>query len=97
MGRKAERIRKDTGDDRYQTIYERKHKVVSFTKMVYDLLASPFIMLFQEPILLAITLYISFVYGSMYLLFAGLGAVFQGVYGFNLGELGLCFLAFFLG
>jgi len=86
LGRKAARIRAETGDNRYQTIYERKAKKVSRGRLVYDLLASPFIMLASEPMLLAITLSTAQTYGCMYLLFSALPTVFVTNHGFNLGE-----------
>jgi len=50
-----------------------------------------------EPMLLAVTLYMSFVYGVVYLLFEAYPFVFTAERGFNTGEEGLIFLGFFLG
>ena len=47
--------------------------------------------------LLAVTLYMSFVYGLVYLLFEAYPFVFIINHGFNTGEEGLAFLGFFLG
>ena len=54
--RKAEHIRKVTGDERYYAPLEAK---VSFSKQVENILAKPFKILFREPMLLAITIYMS--------------------------------------
>lgn len=54
-------------------------------------------MLALEPMLLAVTLYMSFVYGLVYLLFEAFPFVFVINHGFNEGENGLAFIAFFLG
>lgn len=51
----------------------------------------------QEPMLLAVTLYMSFVYGVVYLLFEAYPFVFVYNHGFNSGENGLAFLGFFTG
>jgi hypothetical protein len=84
----------------------------SLKQTLHSILAKPFIMLFQEPMLLAITLYMSFVYGVVYLLFEAFPYVFvqvgSGVYpqaytltlqvhGFNSGENGLAFLGLLTG
>ncbi len=47
--------------------------------------------------LMAVTLYMSFVYGVVYLLFEAYPFVFEEVHGFNAGENGLAFLGFFCG
>jgi len=47
--------------------------------------------------LAAVTLYQSFVYGVVYLLFEAYPFVFERNHGFNAGENGLCFLGFFGG
>lgn len=61
------------------------------------LLFRPIRMLFTEPILFSITLYISFNFGVFYAFFAGFPIVFQGVYGFNLGIFGLTWLGLLVG
>jgi hypothetical protein len=53
LTRKAERLRKETGDDRYQSPMERSAVKASFGRLAYELVASPFVMLIQEPMLLA--------------------------------------------
>jgi hypothetical protein len=47
--------------------------------------------------LMAVTLYMSFVYGLVYLLFEAYPFVFVQNHGFNNGEEGLAFLGFFCG
>ncbi len=51
----------------------------------------------SEPMLLAVTVYMSFVYGVVYLLFEAFPFVFIYNHGFNTGEEGLAFLGFFAG
>jgi hypothetical protein len=64
---RAVKMRKETGDDRYYCRLEANKK--SIGAVIHGLLVKPWIMLFQEPMLLAITIYMSFVYGCLYLLF----------------------------
>ena len=47
--------------------------------------------------LLSVTLYMSFIYGVVYLLFEAFPFVFEKNHGFNTGEEGLAFLGFFFG
>jgi hypothetical protein len=47
--------------------------------------------------LLSVTVYMSFVYGVVYLLFEAYPFVFIENHGFNSGENGLAFLGFFSG
>jgi len=85
----------------------------SFKSRVHNILFKPFIMVAHEPMLAAIILYQSVVYGIMYLLvsyrarrgsFAMLTAQFPAFpfvfvvnHGFNPGQNGLVFLAIFAG
>lgn len=54
---KAERLRKETGDSRYWAPAERKH--MPFGQLVKLVLGRPFLVLAEEPMLIAITLYMS--------------------------------------
>ena len=51
----AQKKRKETGDNRYYAPIERKR--VSFSQRLRDTLGKPFIILFSEPMLVAITIY----------------------------------------
>lgn len=56
-------------------------------------LSRPFRILFTEPIVLAVSLYMSFIYGILYLMLTGYAEIFQGVYHMNPGVGGLvCYL-----
>lgn len=95
LKKKAQRLRKETGDDRWYAPIER-HKT-TWRQRINDIILKPFIMLALEPMLLAITIYMSFVYGVLYLLFEAFPFVFEQKHGFNAGENGLAFLGFFVG
>lgn len=64
---KAQRIRKETGNNKYQSPLELSP--LELKSLVHDTIAFPFIMLVQEPILLVLGLFLSFVYGLIYLQF----------------------------
>ena len=53
--------------------------------------------LFTEPIVLLVTIYMSFIYGLLYLNLTAYALVFQGVYGFSLGVSGIPYMALIVG
>ncbi|EMD36323.1 hypothetical protein CERSUDRAFT_115253 [Gelatoporia subvermispora B] len=89
--RKARQKRVQTGDHRYYAPMETYH-LVAFSDRLKQTLLRPFKMLFQEPMLAATTVYTSFIYGTMYMVFEAFPSVYQGEHGFNPGTLGLTYL-----
>jgi hypothetical protein len=55
LARKAERIRKETGDNRYYAPKEVDKPTIG--RRLYNILALPFKILFLEPMLIAIVVY----------------------------------------
>jgi hypothetical protein len=55
--KKAQQKRKETGDERYYATFEREN--FTFVARVEHAVARPFKILFREPMLLAITIYMS--------------------------------------
>lgn len=70
---------------------------VAVAELVRNNFMRPLRMLVTEPILLLVSLYISFVYGLMYALLGAYPVVFQGVYGMNMGVAGLAFIGLIIG
>ncbi|KAL4978973.1 major facilitator superfamily domain-containing protein [Aspergillus desertorum] len=70
---------------------------VEFAELVRNNFTRPLKMLITEPILLLVSLYISFVYGLMYALLGAYPVVFQQVYGMNIGVGGLAFVGLIIG
>lgn len=70
---------------------------VDITELVRNNFTRPIKMLISEPILLLVSLYISFIYGLMYALLGAYPVVFQGVYGMNIGVGGLTFIGLIIG
>ncbi|KND91016.1 putative transporter [Tolypocladium ophioglossoides CBS 100239] len=60
-------------------------------------LTRPWILLFREPIVLLTSLYISIVYGTLYMFFAGFPIVFQISRGWSQGTAGLAFVGVAIG
>ncbi|KAI9512855.1 MFS general substrate transporter [Russula earlei] len=92
---KAQRIRKETGDNRYYAPKEANN--LSIGQRLYNILAMPFKILFLEPMLVAIVIYQSFMYGCIYLLFEAYPIVFTQGHHLNAGISGLMFLPVSLG
>ncbi|GAA5877931.1 hypothetical protein JCM8547_007083 [Rhodosporidiobolus lusitaniae] len=92
----AKRLRKETGDDRWHAPMDKKTDG-GIKALLHRTVLKPFIMFFQEPMLAVITLYMSFVYGIVYLLFEAIPIVFEGQHGLNALQSGLVFLALLTG
>ncbi|KAI0004215.1 MFS general substrate transporter [Russula compacta] len=88
--RKAQQKRKETGDSRYYAPMEANK--IDIGQRLYNILAMPFKILFLEPMLIAIAVYQSFLYGCIYLLFEAYPIVFGEGHHLDAGVLGLMFL-----
>lgn len=97
LSRRARRVRRETGDDRYYTTQEKIDSQVSTRQYFNELLLRPFIIQFSEPGVLAFNLYIALAYGAFYLFFEAFPIVFVEIYHFTVIELGLSFLGFLVG
>ncbi|KAF7792538.1 hypothetical protein EIP86_003579 [Pleurotus ostreatoroseus] len=93
--KRAKKLRKTTGDQRWWAPLEQSK--LSFGQRVESTIARPFKIFFLEPMLIAVTLYMSFVYGCIYLLFEAYPIVFTQGHHFNAGITGLMFLPIFTG
>ena len=60
-------------------------------------LLKPFTLMFTEPIVFLLNLYIALIYGLLYIWFESFPLVFEGLYGFNLGLEGVAFLGILVG
>ncbi|KAJ6184845.1 hypothetical protein N7519_006146 [Penicillium mononematosum] len=70
---------------------------VDWGELITNNFSRPFRMLFTEPIVFLISLWMSFVYGLMYALLGAYPVVFQGIHGMNLGVGGLPFIGLIIG
>ncbi|KAL6299148.1 MFS general substrate transporter [Sparassis latifolia] len=93
--RKARRRRKETRDDHYWAPLEKRD--MPLFQRVNSIVARPFIMLACEPMLLAVTVYMSFVYGCIYLLFVAYPIVFTIGHHMSEGITGLMYLPILIG
>ncbi|KAI0307922.1 major facilitator superfamily domain-containing protein [Multifurca ochricompacta] len=95
LAKKARQIRKETGEDRYYAPSEINRPTIG--RRLNTILAMPFKILFLEPMLMAIAVYQSFLYGCIYLLFEAYPIVFTKGHNLNPGVSGLMFLPISIG
>ncbi|KAJ5612961.1 hypothetical protein N7510_006155 [Penicillium lagena] len=70
---------------------------VDWEELIKNNFSRPFRMLFTEPIVFLISLWMSFVYGLIYALLGAYPVVFEGVHGMNLGVGSLPFIGLIIG
>ncbi|KAG9250571.1 MFS multidrug transporter [Emericellopsis atlantica] len=94
LKRKTARIRKETGDDRYWCQFDQR---VSTWHLMKTNLSRPFMLAATEPILWFMNLWISLVYGILYLCFVAYPIVFRQHRGWSPGIAGLAFVGIGIG
>ncbi|CAJ2511646.1 Uu.00g072710.m01.CDS01 [Anthostomella pinea] len=70
---------------------------VDFKELLQKNFTRPMRLLFFEPIVTLISVYMAFIYGLLYLFLTAYPFVFEGVHGFNKGQSGLCFFGMIIG
>ncbi|KAH7082855.1 major facilitator superfamily domain-containing protein [Paraphoma chrysanthemicola] len=70
---------------------------VDFKELIVRNVSRPMRILFTEPIVLLITIYMSFIYGLLYLFLTAYALVFEGVYGWTAGVSGLAYFGMVIG
>lgn len=94
LRKRAEKKRKETGDERWWSRYDAKTEFLPLLKIN---LSRPFVMTVTEPILIFWDLYIAIVYGILYLCFVAYPIVFNGLRGWASGVGGLAFCGIGVG
>ena len=89
LQRRAARLRRETGDDRWWCRYDER---VSTLVLLKTNLSRPFVLALTEPILWFINIWISLVYGILYLCFVAYPIVFTTHRGWSVSQTGLSFL-----
>ncbi|THH21322.1 hypothetical protein EW146_g219 [Bondarzewia mesenterica] len=97
LRRRAQKLRAETGNPAYRSATEISESDVTLGERVQEALIRPFEMLFTEPVLIFMTLYLCLIYMLLYLFFFAYPIVFQGLHGFSDGLTGLCFLSILVG
>lgn len=99
LHRKAEKLRKETGNTALKTDFE--HPERSFVNTMRRSLVRPFILLGTQPIVQVLAIYMAYLYGLMYLVLSTFPVLWEsryhesiGIGGLNYASLGI---GFFLG
>ncbi|CAP93898.1 hypothetical protein E8E15_007726 [Penicillium rubens] len=96
LRRRAERLSKLSGKV-YRSKLEIDQGKVSLKESFKLSLSRPWVLLFQEPIVFLLSLYMAIVYGTLYMMFAAFPIVYQQSRGWNQGVGGLAFLGIMIG
>lgn len=92
---KADSLRRRTKN---WAIHAKQEEVeIDLRELLTKNLTRPMRMFFTDPILFVITIYLSFVYGLLYIFLTAYPLVFQGVHGFTPGVSGLALFGMALG
>ncbi|KAK9470654.1 major facilitator superfamily domain-containing protein [Dipodascopsis tothii] len=95
LKRRAAKLRKETGDASYKTNLEVNKRPLG--EVVRTSLCRPLLLLCREPIVLLFSIYMSILYGLLYMFFFAYPVVFQEDRGMSLGSVGLMFLPVAVG
>ena len=92
---KAERLRKETGDDRWKAPTEVMQR--SIPQTILRSCYRPFLLLTLEPMVLNLCLFSALLLGVLYLFFGAFQIVFAKNHGFALWQVGLSFTGLLVG
>lgn len=95
--RRAQRLRKLTGDDKLRSQSEIDQKNLTPKDVAIEALWRPFQLMLLDPSIAFTAVYTAIIYGIFYSFFEAFPLVYSEMYGFNLGELGLTFLSVTVG
>ncbi|KAK6458220.1 multidrug resistance protein 10 [Scheffersomyces xylosifermentans] len=95
LRKKAKRMRKETGDDRYFAPIERAN--VSLYDSVVVSSKRPILLIFRDRMTFALCFYTGFTLAVVYLFFVAFPYIFRTVYKFTLAEQGMSFLGLVFG
>ncbi|PYH94452.1 bicyclomycin resistance protein [Aspergillus ellipticus CBS 707.79] len=92
---KASALRHQTGI--WALLAKQEEVEVDLKQLARKYFTRPLRMLVTEPIILIISIYMSFIYGIVYALLVAYPYVFESVYGMSPGEAGLTFIGLVIG
>jgi DHA1 family multidrug resistance protein-like MFS transporter len=95
--RRAQRLRKITGNPHLKSQSEIDQATLSPRAIAVEALWRPFQLMLLDPSIAFTAVYTAIIYGIFYSFFEAFPLVYNEMYGFNLGELGLTFLSVTVG
>jgi multidrug resistance protein len=93
---KAQRIRRETGDDKYYAPLER-FRQQSLLKTCLSAPKRPILLLLKDPMMAVLCAYTGLGLGIVYMFFVAFPYIFRTVFVFNLWQQGLSFLGMLIG
>ncbi|OOQ90349.1 MFS-type transporter [Penicillium brasilianum] len=96
LRRRAEKLSKLTGKV-YRSKIDIDQGRITLKESFKIALSRPWILLFREPIVFLLSLYMAIIYGTLYMMFAAFPIVYQVDRGWNQGVGGLAFLGIMVG
>ncbi|KAI1104933.1 MFS general substrate transporter [Jackrogersella minutella] len=96
LRKRAAKLSQMTGKH-YLSVVDRDQGRVSLGESFRVALSRPWILLFREPIVFLLSLYMAIIYGTLYMLFAAFPIVYQENRGWSAGIGGLAFLGILVG
>ncbi|CAF3625106.1 unnamed protein product [Fusarium graminearum] len=90
--RRAERLRKLTGNERFMSQSEIDQRHMKVSAIALDALIKPMEITIKDPAVLFVQIYTAIIYGIYYSFFEVFPRVYPVYYNMNLGEIGLVFL-----
>ncbi|KAJ5436872.1 Major facilitator superfamily domain general substrate transporter [Penicillium cf. griseofulvum] len=94
---KTEKLAKETGRTDLRSAYDTNNKPVSVIETLVLSFKRPILLLFKSPIVFLLCVYMSFIYGLLYLFFTTIPGVFTKTYGFSVGLSGLAYFGIGFG
>ncbi|KAI8623488.1 cycloheximide resistance protein [Xylariaceae sp. FL1651] len=91
--RRARRLRKVTGNEALRSESERRQENILFIGLLGKYLSTPLKVTIQDPSIAFINIYTALIYAIYYSYFESFPLVYQGIYNFSLGSLGIIFTA----
>ncbi|KAL1879348.1 hypothetical protein VTK73DRAFT_7079 [Phialemonium thermophilum] len=95
--RRAQRLRKRTGNPRFMSQSEIDQRNLSATSVVIDALIKPLEITLKDPAILFVQVYTAIIYGIYYSFFEVFPLVYPVYYGMSPGQVGLIFLCTLVG
>jgi len=96
LRRRAAKLSKMTGKV-YKSKMEIEHGATTASAEFKTALSRPWILLFREPIVLMLSVYMAIIYGTLYMMFGAFPIVYQQQRGWSPGIGGLAFLGIMVG
>ncbi|KAL0930467.1 major facilitator superfamily transporter [Colletotrichum truncatum] len=94
--RRAQRLRRLTGDERLMSKSEMNEAKLKFREVVGEALFKPMEITFKDPAMIFLQVYTSIVYGIYYSYFEVFPLVYQDIFGMSVGQMGIVFQCIFV-